>query len=104
MQEDFATLHQVMIVHCGLHLMTTAAMSACGNNLGGVVKCNNVSKETYLLGCFCMSYDSTGLECGSDLGGIVKCNYESRETYLLQCFCMSYDTTGLVVGALYHHT
>ena len=24
-----------------------------GNNLGGVVKCSNVSKETYLLGCFC---------------------------------------------------
>ena len=26
-QEDFATLLQVMIVHCGLHLMTTAAVS-----------------------------------------------------------------------------
>jgi len=37
----------------------------CGSNLGGIVKCNNVSKETYLLGCFCMSYDSTGLVVGA---------------------------------------
>ena len=29
------------------------------------MKCNNVSKETYLLGCFCMSYDYTGLVVGA---------------------------------------
>jgi len=37
----------------------------CGSDLDGIVKCNNESRETYLLGCFCMSYDSTGLVVGA---------------------------------------
>ena len=37
----------------------------CGSDLDCVVKCNNESRETYLLGCFCMSYDSTGLVVGA---------------------------------------
>ena len=37
----------------------------CGNDLGGIVKCNNVSKQIHLLRCFCMSYDSMGLVVGA---------------------------------------
>lgn len=37
----------------------------CGSDLGGVVKCNNVSREVYLLGCYCMSQDYTGLVVGA---------------------------------------
>ena len=37
----------------------------CGNDLGGIVKCNNVSREVYLLVGFCMSQDSTGLVVGA---------------------------------------
>ena len=37
----------------------------CGNDLGGVVKCNNESREAYLLEWFCMSQDSTGLVVGA---------------------------------------
>ena len=37
----------------------------CGNDLGGIVKCNNVSREVYLLEWFCMSQDSTGLVVGA---------------------------------------
>jgi len=37
----------------------------CGSDLDGTVKCNNESRETYLLACFCMSYDSTGLVVGA---------------------------------------
>ena len=36
----------------------------CGSDLGGVVKCNNVSREVYLLGCYCMSHDPTGFVVG----------------------------------------
>ena len=37
----------------------------CGSDLGGVVKCNNVSREVYLLGCYCMSHDPMGLVVGA---------------------------------------
>jgi len=37
----------------------------CGNDLGGVVKCNNESREAFLLESFCMSHDPTGLVVGA---------------------------------------
>ena len=37
----------------------------CGSDLGGAVKCNNVSREVYLLGCYCMSHDPMGLVVGA---------------------------------------
>ena len=37
----------------------------CGSDVGGVVKCNNVSRDVYLLGCFCMSHDPMGLVVGA---------------------------------------
>ena len=37
----------------------------CGEDLGGIVKCNNESREAYLLEWFCMSQDSTGLVVGA---------------------------------------
>ena len=37
----------------------------CGNDLGGVVKCNNESREAFLLESFCISHDPTGLVVGA---------------------------------------
>ena len=37
----------------------------CGNDLGGIVKCNSVSREAYLLDWYCMSQDSTRLVVGA---------------------------------------
>ena len=36
----------------------------CGNDLGGIVKCNDATREAYLLEWFCMSQDSAGLSGG----------------------------------------
>jgi len=37
----------------------------CGNDLGGIVKCNSASREAYLLEWYCMSQDSTRLVVGA---------------------------------------
>ena len=37
----------------------------CGNDLGGIVKCNNESREVRLLEWFCMSQDYSGLIVGA---------------------------------------
>ena len=37
----------------------------CGNDLGGIVKCNDATREAYLLEWFCMSQDSAGLVVGA---------------------------------------
>ena len=46
----------------------------CGNDLGGIVKCNNVSREVYLLEWFCMSQDSAGLVVGA-------CPYQNKLSF-----------------------
>ena len=44
----------------------TTRQCACGDDLGGVVSCDNKEKQVYLVRCYCMTYDAQiGISVGS---------------------------------------
>ena len=75
----------------------------CGNDLGGIVKCNNASREVYLLKWFCMSQDSTGLVVGACPYRVISRSYihyllPKNSSDLEEIMCGPFNRKGRMCG------
>ena len=63
-----SSLNQIEEMSCPVWFMydSTSQQCICGDDLGGVIGCDNEEQRAYVMRCYCMTYDNqTGVTVGS---------------------------------------